>query len=361
MRGCETTPRLLRVLYLAKTDRTGPSSRYRIYQYLPHLSARQLDVTVAPLLDGEYVSRRNLGTLGPWLLAYAIKRYLGRLRELLGSSRFDLVVVQDQLFPYLPAIAEQWLLARTGFVLELDDAIYLNPTLTALHERKLSRLARSARAVIVGNTTLAQFVADAGGRPIVIPTVIDVERYPIAQHEERSPVAIGWLGLPYNHRYLEALRPAFARLAETRAIVLRVMSGKPPDLGPVPVEYVPWREDEEATFLATLDIGIMPLWDDRWCRGKCAAKLLQYMAAGLPAVASDIGTNVTVIRHGINGLFARTTHDWHEHLARLADDVTLRTRLGAAARETVAKDYALSSWAEKLAQTYRDIGGCHRA
>jgi glycosyltransferase involved in cell wall biosynthesis len=348
----------VRVRYFSKGTAADPGSRYRIYQYLPRLSALGVDVDVSPLFGDRYVTMAD--DRRPWRRAArralaAARGYARRAAALRSAARFDLVVVERQLFPYLPALAELPLFrSRAPVTLEFDDAIHL----TRGHGAKVARLVRAARRVVVGNAELARYAREAGagaGAVVVVPTVVDCARYPVrGPRRPRSHLILGWVGLPYNLPSLEHLTGALARLAREVPLELRVISSRAPDMPGVPVRLVPWSAATEAADIADLDIGLMPLPDDPWHRGKCGLKLLQYMAAGVAAVASPVGVNAEIVEDGANGRLAAGETEWYEALRGLARDDTARARLGAAGRSTVEGRYSLDVWAPRLAAVYRE-------
>jgi glycosyltransferase involved in cell wall biosynthesis len=348
----------LRVRYYGKGTPDDPASRYRIHQYLPGLRALGVEVDVSPLLGDGYTAiageRRNWQRVSRRLGAAALG-YTRRAAALMVDGKRDLVVVGGQLFPYLPAFTELPLFrSRTPVVLEFDDAIYLTP----LHGRKLARLVSAARLVIAGNAELARFAGARGAEVAVVPTVIHVDRYrPRVDHRDRGRFVVGWIGLPYNFPSLARLAGPLARLAREVPLELRVISSAAPEMPGVPLRLVPWDEATEAAALADLDAGVMPLPDDPWSRGKCGLKLLQYMAAGVPAVASPVGANREIVADGENGRLAGSDDEWFAALRDLACSPSLRGRLGAAGRRTVEVRYSLAAWVPRVAALYRAAAG----
>jgi glycosyltransferase involved in cell wall biosynthesis len=354
----------MRVLAFTKTDAIGPSSRYRYYAHRPGLARLGIALEIAPLFGAAYFRATELRSRPLRILAKAACTLLAffvrgaRVAALLLAgprTRPDLVVIEHQLFPYLPALFERALAARgIPFTVEFDDAIYLTPC----HRRKLALLCRLARRTVVGTPFLAGFVRAAGGRPEIVPTTIDLARYPrVAESPRRDgdPV-IGWIGLPYNFPLLATLAEPLSRLATRQRFRLRVISAGVPELPGFPaerLEVVRWSEDGEARELAALDVGIMPLRDDEWSRGKCGLKILQYFAAGVAVVASPAGVNSEIVRHGTNGLLAASPFDWYESLLALLADPSLRATLAAAGRRTVELDYSLDAWTPKLASAWQ--------
>ena len=350
----------MKVVALTRTSSIGPSTRYRIEQYRPALAAQGIEVTTLPLfgrtwfaiLEARPAPLRAL-LKAPYSLARLLARVVQVRRAALGDA--DLVLVEQQLFPYLPAALEELLWpARQPTILEFDDALWL----TAGHEAKLARLCARATVVIAGNEFLAEFARRHASRVAVIPTTVDVARY---RSEPRAPdgtLRVGWIGLRYNLPYLAPLAGPLRRLA-ARGVdcELRVISsglpGPATDWQGVRLVRRPWSQATEADEIAACDVGVMPLPDDAWARGKCGLKLLQFMAGARAVVASPVGVNAQIVRPGENGLLAGSADEWEAALHRLAAEPGLATRLGAAGRATVAERYSLTSGARLVAETYR--------
>jgi len=353
--------RPLRVLALARTGLRGPSTRYRIAQYRVELLRLGVEVELAPLFDEAWF-RILEARPAPWraLLkaGYSLVRLGARVAQARRADRgdHDLVLIEQQLFPYLPWALERWLWPRRKPVLlEFDDAIWL----TWAHAAKLAAACARADAVLAGNEFLAAFARRSARRVEVVPTTIDLSRYPVAPPPPAAGRALrlGWIGLRYNLAYLSPLAGPLRRLAaQGVALELRVISSGAPlgrEWDGLPLVQRPWSEAGEVAEMQACDVGLMPLPDDNWARGKCGLKLLQFMAAGRPVVASPVGVNRELLRHGENGLLAADAAGWEDALRRLAGDPGLRARLGAAGRRTVESGYSLSGWAGRLSETYR--------
>ncbi|GJM21764.1 MAG: glycosyl transferase [Planctomycetota bacterium] len=337
-------------------------------QYRQALAADGVELHTFPLFDADWFAileqpASPLRSLRK--AAYSLRRLFARLRQLRAAKRSgaDLIHVEQQLFPYLPAWIEAALWPRdTPTLLEFDDAIYL----TFAHRKKLQRLCALADGVIVGNDTLADFARPWAQHVHVIPTTLDLSRYAAAldmqrarraEHAQTGPLRVAWIGLRYNFAYLAELAAPLAELCRAHpGSELVVISSALPDaaLFPgVPLELEPWSEHAEAEALARCDVCVMPLPDTEWARGKCALKLLQGMAAGLPVIASPVGVNTHIIESGRNGLLASAPSDWSEALLALAADPELRTRLGEAGRERVEAEFTLEGGARQLHSAYR--------
>lgn len=343
-----------RLLFLTKGTATNPASRYRFLQYIPYLERQGFDVSVYPLLSESYYHLSEIRNRTQRLGVKSVLAAQGFIRRLLHLPllrRADLVLLENQVFPYEPGLLE--LLARSinpKLVVEFDDAIYRTP----LHRGKLLRSLSAAHHVIVGNAELERFALHATKRVSVVPTVVDTSRYPITPYEPDllRPVRIGWIGLPSGFGFLDRMRGVLRETARRVPIEFHVISALPWTTPDVDCRFIPWSEDGEIQALADIDIGIMPLPDTAWARGKCGLKLLQYLAAGRAAVASPVGVNARIITHDETGLLAQSDREWVESLTRLAKNPALRRRLGEGGRERVRRDYSLEAWAPRVAELY---------
>ena len=238
-------------------------------------------------------------------------------------------------------------------VFDVDDAIYVrkprrlgDPVNDSIwRRRKFAATCRWVDTVAAGNDVLAGIARPAAHDIVVLPTSIDTAAYGASTVTESDPPTISWIGSPENLIYLEMIRPALARLAQRHPTMkVRVICSVFPDWSEINVERVTWSAQTEAASLAGSHIGIMPLTDDEWARGKCAFKLLQYMAAWLPCVASPVGANVEAVIDGVNGFHARTVDDWEKNLERLIVSPELRARFGANGHAHVERRYAMRAY-----------------
>ena len=356
----------MKVLLLSRYGRQGASTRLRALQYLPHLAAAGIDVTWAPLLDDAYLEALYGAGRRPW--PQVARAYLARLAQLLRARDFDLLWIEKELFPMLPATVER-LLAAAGvpYVVDYDDALFHNYDLhrhalvRRVLGRKIDRVMAGARLVIAGNDYLATRAEQAGACWVEpLPTVIDLDRYPAlpdAAPDPTRPFTIGWIGSPQTAVYLAAIAEPLRQLMMRRAARLVLVGagrGTPPDL---PAEIRPWSEAGEVTDIAEFDVGIMPLPDAPWERGKCGYKLIQYMACAKPVVASPVGVNRQLVTPELNGYLASTTAEWLQALDRLQTDRALSRGLGATGRAQVVERYCLQVTAPRLAALLRRAAG----
>jgi len=238
-------------------------------------------------------------------------------------------------------------------IFDVDDAIYVRkprqlgdaPDDSRWRKRKFAATCRWVDVVAAGNDVLAGVARASAPAVMVLPTSIDTAAYQPTTATAADPPTIVWIGSPENLVYLEMIRPALARLtARYPTLKMRVICSRFPDWPLVNVERIAWSSATEAEELAAAHIGVMPLTDDEWARGKCAFKLLQYMAAALPCVASPVGANTEAVIDGFNGFHARTVDDWERHLEALIRSPQLRARFGASGRAHVESRYAMRTY-----------------
>jgi glycosyltransferase involved in cell wall biosynthesis len=319
----------MRELLVLSYDPDKPSFRYRIAPLLAELETRGWSCRVDVLPQ---------------------RRYGLRIWQRRAALRASSVVLLHKL--RLAPWEMAWLSrCNPRCVFDIDDATWLSqpkqvgamPAASASRRRAFAAICRGARLTLAGNRFLAGHAEAAGARVELIPTAVAVGAYPHADLSRRSGGVAVWIGLPGNLQYLDPLRPALAEVARRHPqFRLRIVSSRFPDWDDVPLERVPWRPGiETSEALLGADIGLMPLADDDFARGKCAFKLLQYMAATLPCIASPVGANRDVVDPGRTGLLADTPDAWRDALEQLLVDRGLREAMGRAGRERVQLSYDL--------------------
>ncbi|RZU99096.1 glycosyltransferase family 4 protein [Spiribacter vilamensis] len=348
----------MKVTLLSKYSRLGASSRLRSLQYLPALETAGIEVTVRPLFDDDYLKTLYAGK--GRAISLVARRYAVRARDLRRAVDADLLWVEKEALPYLPHWLEHVLMPRgVPYVVDYDDAVFHNYDLSGrawvrrLLGRKIDRVMAEATTVICGNDYLAERACGAGARRVeYLPTVVDAERYPFVPRPGNAQPVIGWIGSPSTQQYVTELAPVLERIGKKYDARL-VLVGARPDVaerfGDLPVEIVPWSEDTEAEQVASFDVGIMPLLDGPWERGKCGYKLIQYMACGKPVVASPVGVNEKIVHDWACGLLAGSHEQWFEALDHLISDTDQRQRLGRRGRDAIEKHYSMQVQAPHLA------------
>ena len=352
----------MKILFLTRFGQLGASSRLRLLQYLPWFHGADFE-TICPLFNDAMLLRKYRD--GSYILLALLSAYWWRILTLLGAHKYDLVWIEKEALPFFPAWLEKWLLRRVPYALDFDDAIFHNYDLhgsawvRAFYGRRIDSLMKDARLVIAGNRYLANRAVSAGARWIeVIPTVVDLARYPAKQtYSDTTKLRVVWIGSPFTVQYLLELAEPLCVLSKRQPFTLRVIGGGAITMPGVDVESLPWSSDTEADDIAECDVGIMPLRDTPWEQGKCAYKLIQYMVCGLPSVASPIGANRDVVIDGETGFFADTADAWIEKMELLLSDAALRRRLGRAGRARVEAEYCLQQTAPRLVRLLSETEG----
>ncbi len=319
-----------------------PSARFRVRQYVRPLAGMGIKLEERYTSLGAYPPRA--GVLRPAWLAGTIAQ---RLPQLAADWFSDVTLFQREMVSTLTTLEG---FTRRPRLVDIDDAVHLFN-----NGRTARRLARLADLVIVGNAWLADAWRPWASAIEILPTAIDTGAYPISSLPER-PV-IGWIGVSANLRYLEGIASSLAEmLRRFPGASVAVCCDKAPDLGHVPFRFVPWSAAAEMPFLAGLSIGVMPLEDGPWERGKCSFKMLQYMATGRPCVVSPVGMNNDILAQGEIGFAASNAAQWTEALSALLADRKTAERLGAAGRALVERRYSVAALAPRLAGLLRRFG-----
>lgn len=351
----------IRCLVLSRYGIRGASSRVRFAQYFPQLASYGIECHFSPLLEDSYLLRRYAHS--PLRFLDVFTGYLKRFEQLLSARQFDVIWLEGELFPGLPAAFEQ-LILRSGvpYVLDYDDAIFLRyekqlgSWFGGLFRDKFSRLISGSAAVTAGNRFLENWAQKEGARRVVyIPSVIDAGRY-VSTSESSGPAGrfvVGWIGSPHTARYLDIVAPALERQNRLTPLELMTIGAGPMGDYPVPVRQHEWSLAREVELIEAMDVGIMPLPSDAWSLGKCGYKLIQYMALGKPVVASAVGANLDIVAHGVNGFLAQGDDDWVRGLACLAESQALRSNFGRLGRERIQEHFTTQITAPVVASVLR--------
>jgi glycosyltransferase involved in cell wall biosynthesis len=360
--------RMPRILFIAqhRTDRS-PGQRFRFEQYLGHLERHGYRCEVSPIVSE--ADDRILYRPGNYLRKAAfVRRSIAiRQRDVARMNEFDLIFIfREALMTRSIRFEQRFRRSRARLVFDFDDAIWLQNVSEAnkwfswvKDAGKTSKLIGLSDLVFAGNAYLADYARRFNPSTVVVPTTIDTEEYVPMERSGEGPVVIGWSGsitTIQHFRYaIPALQAIKAKYGER--VTIRVVgdgSYREPSLG---VEGLPWRKETELDDLRAMDIGIMPLPDDEWARGKCGLKGLQYMALGIPAIMSPVGVNSEIIQDGVNGHLATTTEEWVDRLSRLIEDIAARRVMGRAARATVEQKYSVHAWRDRYVEHFDRLLG----
>ena len=353
-----------RILFIAahRPDRS-PSQRFRFEQYLAYLQQNGFDYEFSWLIsskdDKRFYSPGNLRTK----VFILLKSWWKRRKDSWRASEYDIVFVQREAFMTGSTRFER-AFARSGakLVFDFDDAIWNLDTSNAnkkfewlKNPGKTAEIISMSHLVIAGNEYLADYARRHNENVVIIPTTIDMSEYNrasltasfnSAQSDNQPAICIGWSGSLTTIKHFEFAIPFLRQIKKKYGEKVQIkVIGDPnyinEELG---VRALAWKKEDEVKELSTFDIGIMPLPDDEWAKGKCGLKGLQYMALGIPTIMSPVGVNTEIIRDGENGMLATTTEEWVSKLDQLISSAELRTRIGKAAIQTVKDSYSVEAW-----------------
>ncbi|HUR85620.1 MAG TPA: glycosyltransferase [Solirubrobacteraceae bacterium] len=347
----------LRVLGETAYPGSVASARVRVAGFAPYLAPHGVRLAHRPALsDAEYALLQS--ATAPARKAWTLARSTGRAALRRGPEHDLLLVHRLRLMAPLPGLDPPPRLD----VYDLDDALFLGSAApvnrrfswTKQEARRCVAYLRRARLVTAGNAYLADHARRHGARVEVVPSCVAPERQPVREHADREILTVGWMGSQSTSDYLAPVLPVLDRLQRGGMALRLVVVGAELAGRAAWIEQRPWSEAAQAADLASFDIGIMPLGDSEWARGKCGYKLLQYFSAGVPAIASPVGVNAGLLAGGA-GLAADTPAEWERALRALAADAAERRQRGAVAREFVERRYSYSRWAPELAGLLRTL------
>jgi glycosyltransferase involved in cell wall biosynthesis len=330
----------VRVLWFTQGDIEWPSSRERVFNLLPLLADRGIEAVAPPL--SRRVSARTL------------------LSDFRLARQADVVFIQKRLLlPQYVAL----LRAVRPIVYDFDDAVYapwprldtaVSEGQASLNRGLLTATLKLASSVVAGNEELAVRARRHSPAVTVVPTSVKLSET-VKKHESARHLTLGWIGTDGNLVYLERMPTILERLNERpdRSLKLKIVCSRPPPAASRHFEFKQWSLEEETDDLLSFDVGIMPLVDNEWARGKCGFKLLQYASAGLPVVASPVGVNREIVGAGRSGFLAETDDDWVTALETLASDACLRQSMGNSGRDYVRSHYAPEAAADELSEVIR--------
>jgi glycosyltransferase involved in cell wall biosynthesis len=343
---------------------TSPAQRFRIEQWEPLLRQRGVEISYAPFETEQL--HEILSKKGYFMQKgqAVLEGMLKRRAEMRSVTNFDLVYVLRETALFGPAWFEKKI-TRSGvpFIFDFDDAVFVafkspaNGYLSYLKfPSKTAETCRLAAHVMAGNSYLADYARRYNQNVTIVPTTIDTDKYKLVEKRaDSSVVTIGWSGSFSTVQHLDTIREVFSELARDEKFRLRVIGTPDYEIPGVDIESLKWRSETEVEDLEKIDIGVMPLPDDNWSKGKCGLKALQYMALGIPTICSPVGVNSDIIRDGENGFLADGKAEWIEKLKKLLHSFELRQKLGAAGRKTVEEGYSAKSQAPRVFEIFKSV------
>jgi glycosyltransferase involved in cell wall biosynthesis len=346
---------------------TAPSQRFRFEQFFPSIDQKHISYTTNSFYDHKTFSSlyQRKGKIS--LAFRMLLCFFRRLIHMFTLSKYDCILIQRGAAPFGPPLFE-WIVRfiyRKPIIYDFDDAIWRDPILNekvsfikklVKSHSKVRKICKWAHTVVVGNRYLASYALQFNSNVVVIPTVVDTEnKFVPASYWSNEKITIGWTGSHTTLFYLEALEPVLLQLKKRFDFSLKVIADKEPTFSALGYEFVKWSEESELKELQKIDVGIMPLPDDEWTKGKCGFKAIQYMSIGKPAVVSAVGVNGEIVDHGINGYVCKTNEEWVQYLEQLLENPGMIKSQGLAARRKIEEKYSLRMAADEWCKVLQKV------
>lgn len=355
-----------RILYIAP-HRPGrsPGQRFRFEQFISYLNEQDFSITYSYLInrwDDRYFYARGYYLYKLWIV---VKAFLIRMFDVLRAFRYDMVIIYREAH-FLGTVFFEKLIAlsNTPMVFDFDDAIWLNDVSNGNQNlgwlkrpSKTGKIIKRSDLVIAGNEYLASYARRFSPKVSVIPTTIDTDVYLPQTLNKNQSVCIGWIGSLTTLKHFQYAIPFLVRIKEKygQQVSFKVIVDQEFSIPELDIITTAWRKESEITDLNQIDIGIMPLPDDEWSKGKCGFKGIQYMALEKPTIMSPVGVNTEIIQDGVNGFLAETQQEWIEKLSRLIESSDLRRTIGKEARKTILERYSVNSQKKRFIVLFNEI------
>lgn len=337
----------------------APSQRFRIEAFLLSLKESNIQYHTAEFLDQKaWNVLYKRGSLFKKACA-VIKGFMRRLwLVLFAVGGYDYVFVHREASPVGPPIFE-WLLTKVmgkKLLFDFDDAIWLpNTSVTNRLASsvkcfwKTKYICKWAYKIAAGNEYLAAFAGRYNNNVVIIPTCVDTDhRFNRLKDQATEKIVIGWTGSHSTLPYLDLVYPILKKIEEKHDVEILIICNQAPSFKLKSLRFIFWKEATEIEDLLHINIGLMPLVQDTWSEGKCGFKIIQYLSLGIPAVASPVGVNKTIIEKGVNGFLSTTEEEWYNALNLLITDTKLRLQLGKAGREKIVRQYSVNANSDKF-------------
>ena len=349
--------------FYCKYNRDGASSRMRVAQFLD-LLASKYKIKVDILLPENYISR--LYNKKSQNIIRIVFGYINRFIKVY-FDKADIIIIEKELFPYLPYFFERVCLKNKKYIIDIDDAVFLNYELKKSYyfskflKNKFKNLFANAYFVFAGSKFLIDYSKKNSNDVIHMPTVVDVNRYCVkTKNTDNNSCVLGWIGTPSTYHYFKLIEDVLIQVSENLKsyninLVVHVIGAHRTEVVTgVNIKHLVWSESAEVDLINDIDIGIMPLLNTNWEKGKCAYKLIQYMACAKPVIASEVGENKIVVEHGVNGYLAKTKDDWIKYITELATDSYKMHQFGKNGRTKVELEYSISKNIEKMESIFNN-------
>lgn len=354
----------MKILFLPKYSYSGASSRYRTHQFIPFFRKEGIICDVKSFFDDEHINTINKSMRGLSLrLLFFILR---RIKILLKVKKYDLLFIEKEIIPYFPPIIEFILqLFGVKYILDYDDAIFHNYNKTKnifiriFLKNKINSIIKKASYIIVGNTYLENYALKFNKRVAKIPTVIDLNKYKLdTEIKKNEGFIIGWVGSYYSSKYFVSIIEALQLFEKKYKCEIRLIGFNKNLLTKdikLPINVIKWNKYSEIKEIQKFTVGIAPLLDSPFARGKCAFKSVQYMACKLPVITTPIGANGEIIKHNINGFYANTKEEWFKYIEYLYQNPDVVNEFGERNRKLIEKEYSVQSKLKQYIEIFNFI------
>ena len=359
----------MKILFISPVPIEGAGCRFRIYQYFPHLGEHNIKVNLSPFLFSSYFKIVYKPGKFFFKTVYFFLSTLKRLYDLIRASSYDIIFIYRESYPIGPPVFEYILhFIGKSIICDFDDAIFLPNTskvnwfLSLLRRRpNIDKIIRLSDCIIAGNDYLKEYALKFNKNVFMLPTVVDTNNYVPAienKHNANEKVVIGWIGSPTTQSYIKTFIPIFRKLREKyKNILLKIVGG---DF--TYTEYLAdniiiqkWFLQKELKELQSFDIGIMPMPDSNWTKGKCGFKAILYMSVGIPVVCSKVGVNSEIVQDGVNGFLASNKEEWIKKLSILIENPGLRANFALRGRKTADEKYSVKVNAPKFLEILQSV------
>lgn len=358
----------MKILFLEPYPIEGPSSRYRVEQYIPYYENNNIRCVVRPFVSSRFYKILYKKGFYFQKVLFFLQSAFKRLFDIFLAARSDIIFIHLEAFPFGPPVFE-WIFSKLGkkIIYDLDDAIYLGITSPSNRflkylkcPSKIKKIIRISNHIITCNTYLGDYAKKYNQNVTVIHTSVDTEKFVPKFKNSKDPLIIGWIGSHSTAKYLLELKDVFSKLSAKYKFTVKIIGageGYKFEIPGVNIVQLDWNLKDEIAQFQSFDIGVYPLPENEWVKGKTGFKTIQYMSVGISCVASDVGVNKDIIENGVNGYLARTKEEWIKKLSNLIENHNLRTDIGLAGRKTVEEKFSVKVNACKYVEIVKKIGG----
>jgi len=352
-----------KLIFFTKYSFNGASSRYRTFQYIDIFNNEGANCKIYTLFNQNYLDALYNNKRIKKIL-YASVSILKRILNVIFIPKCDLCIIEKELIPYFPPLLEKFLkIKNIPFILDYDDAIFINykknKTINFLLKNKISSIIRMSEGVMAGSPYLFDYCKKYNDNSIFIPTSINFKKYDNITIPSSDKLSIGWIGTPSTSNYIIQILPSLLKIINKYKCDVHLIGFdkniKNKFLNNKNIKIIKWEYETELIELSKIDIGLMPLLNTDWCKGKCALKIIQYLALGIPVVVSPIGANKNIVNNGKNGFFAIDEKDWFNKISTLIEDKQQRILLGKNGKNQIKDFYDTKINSIKIVNFYKNI------